>query len=841
MDLVGREHELDDLVERLSRRRLVTVIGPAGIGKTSLARVAAARVGGTFPLGVHVVDLTSVDVPADVGGAMAAQLGVPSFAALVNSPTEQPVLLVVDNCEHVSDAAAAAIIALLEACPSPTVLATSRSPLDVPGESLVVLGPLALPPHGVVDTHAAAMRMFCDRARDAGASLPDDELEAAGELCRRLDGVPLAIEIVAARCRAMTPTEALQRLDHVDMLSRRRFRGTARHRSVRATVEWSYALLPGEQQRIFDRLGVFAGPFTASMAHAVCGELGDDPGRTVRALDSLVAASLLGVEPHRSTTSYRQLETLRRYARERLASTNSLHPTRERFVDHVVTLAVEVIDRARGGRDPEVLGELLSLFDNLAAALRWCLVHDDGGERALRLLAVLWGVVHQARVDDVGALGEAVLARWPDPRTPLWADAAATVATCRYLSGAPTDALMLAERALPFTGDSLLADVSLRQVMGEARRALGDTVTSAELFEQGAKEARARSADAMALELDVARAIVLADVGATDEALNLLREAHREAIERRSQINEVWARAIEGYVMIRTAPGDGIAVIDDALRIARRIDHHAAVMVSLRARALAQVATDHLDDAAQTVLDLLEELIGRGALHELRMVLETTAIVLARAGRRGWADLAAIARTLPIVNLTASVDHEVFPLPAHAGQAHGAPVLSRRDAIREARRLLREYLETRPSPATNEPAAADASFLLVGDLWELRFAGKVAYLKPSKGAVDLARLLSSPTVEIHCLELTGDTPLPDRPDPVIDGAAHGEHESRPREVHVEIDEAAERARSAVTQRLRATIRRIGDAHPQLARHLERSIATGTFCCYQPEHAIRWRT
>jgi predicted ATPase len=162
MDLIGRDRELELLTERLRARRLVTVIGPGGIGKTTLARAAAARLAGDFSLGSMLVDLTRVDSHDggdDVGEALAGQLGFSSFAALLDSPQDQPVLLVVDNCEHVSAAAARVIRELLESCQAPTVCATSRSPLDLPGESVVVVGPLELP-GDVPDRRSPALELF---------------------------------------------------------------------------------------------------------------------------------------------------------------------------------------------------------------------------------------------------------------------------------------------------------------------------------------------------------------------------------------------------------------------------------------------------------------------------------------------------------------------------------------------------------------------------------------------------------------------------------------------------------------------------------------------------------
>lgn len=809
MELLGRDREVADVVERLQRRRLVTVIGLGGIGKTSVARVAAARAGDAFAHGTHFVDLTRVDAPDDVAGALAAQLGYPSFGALLGTWGEQPALLVVDHCEHVIAAAARAILELLDACPTPTVLATSRSPLDVPGESLVALGPLGMPAPGGRDATrrvrgGPALRLFLDRACDAGAELRGSEFDAMVELCRRLDGVPLAIEIAAAQCRVETPTQILEHLTANAAGDRSGARGAGRHPGVRATIAWSYALLAPELQHLFDRLGIFAGAFTASMAHGLIDPRDDirppfdeDAYRTATCLESLVASALLLVDHHGPETWYRMPETVRRCALDQLRERGLLHETWERFVDHVVAQVTAIPSRGDQHPEPGARAQLLARFDDMTATLRWLLDHDERADRALRIVAALGAIVHHARAGDLLGIGDAVLSRWCDTRTPYWADAAATVAACRHLTGRPDAALQLADHALSTASDSLLADISLHRVMGEARRALGDPLGAATHFEQGAKEARARSAYTAAIELDVARAIALTDAGTSVDALALVREAHREAEERSATAVEVWAASVEAHLRLHTDAAGALPVIERALDAARRIHHDAAIAVAVRARVLALVTVDRLDDAAVETLELLDRLVERGALDELRTALDTAAIVLARAGRRGWADLAATARALPIVNLSPSVDHERFPLPPGDGT-----ILEPRDAIRVARRQLRDFIDAVP-PATATASTAEAAFVWAGDLWELRFGGKVAYLKASKGAADLARLLAAPHREIQC---------PDASDS-----------------------------SAMTQRLRATIRRIEDAHPQLARHLERSITTGGACCYRPEHDITWHT
>jgi predicted ATPase len=331
--LIGRTRELDDLESRIRESRLVTVVGPGGVGKTALAAAVTVRVADRFPSGVRHVDLTRVDDAAVVPGTIATQLGFDSFDALLASPVDQPALLVVDNCEHLLDATAEAVLRLLGACLQPSVVATSRSPLDLPGESVISLAPLALPRDGDEPLASPSVALFLQRCRDNGAEVSAGETDAVVELCRRLDGLPLALEIAAARTRTMTITEISARLDErIDVLDRPRFRGDPRHRSVATTVRWSYDLLDAGPARLLEQLAVFVGPFTASTARAVA-----DDGATFDAdLDELVHTSLVVVDTSGSDTEYRLLDTVRRFALDRLVARDGVTDAYGRFVDHVV-------------------------------------------------------------------------------------------------------------------------------------------------------------------------------------------------------------------------------------------------------------------------------------------------------------------------------------------------------------------------------------------------------------------------------------------------------------------------------------------------------------------------
>jgi predicted ATPase len=883
VELLGREAELADLLDRLSNHRHVTVTGPGGVGKTALAGAAVDRLAGEYERGSLFVDLTLVESADAVGAAMAAQLGFSSFAALLGSPIDQPVLLLVDNCEHLIDAAADAITRLLEACQSPTVVATSRSSLDLPGESVIVLGPLPVPGPGLPDEQSPSVRLFSARARDAGVVIEAEQLEAVGDLCRALDGLPLAIEVAAARARTMTPTEMIARLD-LDTLARPRFRGSRRHRSLRQTIEWSYELLDEPDRRMFDRLGVLAGPFSFETAHAVGAGPDDSPADSLERIDTLVGASLLTAEPRDQVTRYRQLDLLRAFARERLDSDGEWESTWERFVDHVLESALAVSVYGGHGWNAASLAELLAMYDHLLAALRWCLEHDARPTRAFPLQAMLWDLLFQGHLEDATVLCEQTLDRWPDPTTEGWADAAATVATCRYLIGSPKQAISLAEQALNHLQGSVRAPCILQRITGQAKETLGDPASALEHYAEAAAVAQAGGFGSFALMMSLYRAKALADLGDVDEALHIVGSVRSDAAATGMDFIDVWARTVMGHVMLRVDVGRAVAVIADALDMVRGMDNPGCFAANLHSLALAHISNGDLAEAAGSAVELFDDLAVRGTVARFRPVLRTAAVILQRGQRPAWADVAATAAALPHVGVLGFPGRELFDLPEVAGR-----VVTQGEAVTLARRELRVVVgreaSTPAQPAVGVATDADDTtlarvFVRMGEFWEVDFEGRAVNLKPSKGMDDLARLLGAPEHDIHCTELAGAGVEQASTGERIDQAARRQYEDRLRELQAEVDEAesdndlaraeraqqefdtllehlsaalglggrarrtggtTERARSTVTQRIRSTIKRIAAAHPELGRHLQASIVTGTYCSYRPERPTRWRT
>ncbi len=390
---VGRAESVDEVAGLLETHRLVTVTGPGGVGKTRLAGEVARRVAGRFADGAWLAELAPVQNPALAPLAVAAALGVreqpgvPVAEAMTRALAQQQLLLVMDNCEHVVEAAARLCVGLLAACDDVRVLATSRESLQVSGEMRYRLGPLAVPDTGdSADSGGSeAVTLFVDRARHADVrfTLDEETGPAVERLVTRLDGMPLAIELAAARVETLGVVQLLARLDDRFALLTAGDRLTGRHRSLAATVDWSYRLLEEHEQRVFRALSVFPGPFTLEAAEAVAGH---DAGPV---LLHLVDCSLVG--PPRAgpdnRSRYLMLETLRAYG------TALLDAAGER--DGAAALAgyaLEVAEQA-AGRLQTAEGELpaarrLDAEDAMMRqVLAWAMEHDTG--IALRLTVAL--------------------------------------------------------------------------------------------------------------------------------------------------------------------------------------------------------------------------------------------------------------------------------------------------------------------------------------------------------------------------------------------------------------------------------------------------------------------
>ena len=402
--LVGRAGEVATVCGLLRRAevRLLTLTGSGGVGKTHLALQVAETLGDRYPDGVVFVDLAPLRDPGLVASTIARALGVkeaggrPLLETLITQLRTRRVLLLLDNCEHLL-AAAPQVGELLAACCGLTVLATSRAALHLRGEHEVAVPPLALPdPAQGADPAAlarvAAVALFVERVQ---AVQPAFQLTAANapavaEICRRLDGLPLAIELAAAYSKVLAPPALLAHVERRRLLLTGGTRDApARQQTLRATIAWSYGLLEAAEQALFGRLAVFVGGCTLEASEAVCTADGALPIDAQRGLAALVDKSLLRVtEGTDAEPRFSMLETIREYALEQLAASGQAETLRRQHAAYFLALAEAIVPQLIEPQEARWLARLEEEHDNLRAALQWFVDHDET-EKAARLAAAL--------------------------------------------------------------------------------------------------------------------------------------------------------------------------------------------------------------------------------------------------------------------------------------------------------------------------------------------------------------------------------------------------------------------------------------------------------------------
>ena len=405
---IGRKKELIQVHQYLAQTRLLTLIGVGGCGKTRLAQQIATEFVSTpsFEDGVWWVELAALNDPGLVSQVIAQTLGVresfdqPVIESLIDYLTEKSLLLVLDNCEHLLGACAQLAEKLLLRSPQLKILATSREPLGLAGETTFLVPSLSLPesndslfPSDLTGYDAPAL--FLERAKSVLPSftLTEQNLPAILQVCQRLDGLPLAIELAAARVNVLTVEQIAERLDDrfLFLTASNRSAVLPRHQTLRATIDWSYDLLSEKERILFRRLAVFSGGFTLSAVEAVCAgdglvrsEILDELSRLVS--KSLVVAEILGQRQAR----YHYLEMIRQYGLHLLRESGEEHTLRDRHCDWFLVLAEAARAQWRGPRQKEVFDQLETEHDNLRAALEWSKQESSSTERGLRFGSALW-------------------------------------------------------------------------------------------------------------------------------------------------------------------------------------------------------------------------------------------------------------------------------------------------------------------------------------------------------------------------------------------------------------------------------------------------------------------
>jgi len=497
---VGRGAELTQVRELLADHRVVTLTGAGGVGKTRLAVQVAGELGSEFPGGVWYVDLAAITDPDVVPIAVARALGLPdqpgrsTMDTITRFVADRRLLVVLDNCEHLLDASASLIVALLGVGGNLTLLATSREAIGVAGEVSWRVPSLSLADD--------AIELFADRARHVRPDfvLSEDNTAAVGEICARLDGVPLAIELAAARVRALSLGEILGSLhDRFRLLTGGSRTAVRRQQTLRASVDWSHALLTDPERVLFRRLSAFMGGFDIEAARAVAGGAEVESYQVLDQLTLLVDKSLVAAEDSGDRTRYRLLETVRQYALEKLGESGEADAVRARHRDHYTAMAA-LLDAPAGADYEQRIEQANTEIDNLSAAFAWSRENSDV-ELALTLassLQPLWQARGRLREGlswfDTALAG--LDAHHPRVTPAVWARALADSAMLGIWAGSPeshdraqqalaiareVDDRALLARALTGCGyvagffDAEAAQAYLTEAIGLAR-ALGDRV-----------------------------------------------------------------------------------------------------------------------------------------------------------------------------------------------------------------------------------------------------------------------------------------------------------------------------------------------------------------------------
>lgn len=620
--LVGREDDLALVSALLQSARLVTLTGPGGVGKTRLALAVARGVrdravasGVTDP--VAFVPLAGLTDPSLVVSAVAQAVGargaggdVPGSALAAALRGRQ--LLVLDNLEHLLPAAPT-ISTLLAACPTLTILATSRAPLRIHGEREYQVRPLATPsfervPHAAEVAQAPAVRLFVERATAVtGAfALADDNAAAVAAICRRLDGLPLAIELAAARTRLLSPTALLGRLDQaLPLLSQGSRDLPARHQTLRETIAWSYNLLSPSEQTLFRRLAVFAGGFTLAAAEAI-----DDrrsavnSSATLDQLTTLVEHSLLTASSgNDGEPRFVMLETIREFARERALAHDELETAQRAHVTISLRLAEQAESHLPGPSPEPWLAALDRDYDNLRAALDWLALSGDW-EELLRLAGALWIYWFSRSTIEEGRRWLARgLASLPDGSLPVRAKAtigAGMLATAQGAFDQATSLLTEGEMLADSTGDQRGVGMA-RFGLGIAAQDTGDPDQAQHQFASALAAFRSAGDDVMVATTRTNLGLVTARCGDVTKGVAFLEQAIAEHAALGFRFGTALAQRFLGQVELRRGDlGRAATLFRESLEIDWTHAHRWHIANALEGLAEIALATGHLETAART-------------------------------------------------------------------------------------------------------------------------------------------------------------------------------------------------------------------------------------------------
>lgn len=589
--LVGRDTDLDRLDTALDQARLATVTGPGGVGKTRLAVEAARRRGARLGTDSRLCELGPVADAAALAHAVAA-------ATDVATPPDQPVdhhtvvaglrdrqlLLLLDGCEHLLEAVASLAHAVLRHCPGVRLLATSRERLGVPGEHLVPLDPLTVPSEDaprVAD--APAVQLFVDRARAVRPTfdLSDANAGAVAEVCRRLDGLPLAVELAAARAGALEPGDLASRLDERFALLEGGWRaGEPRHRTLRAVVDWSYHLLDETERRVFERVSAFAGGFTLSLAERVAAGGGVAGERVAALIAGLVDKSMVVAAHTASTPRYTLLETLREYGHERLTERGEAEQVARAHAAAMVDLAEQAAVALSTRDEGEWIARLDAELDNFRAAHRWALAAGDA-DLALRLTAALHRYGYWRLRRELFEWAEAAVSTPAAAGHPALPRACAAAGVAAWMRGDLDAAAAHARTGLAAAaGADPAGEALLWEVAGDVATFQGRVDDAVANFAQATRLAE-QAGDTQTAAFNLAgQALARAYGGDTRAAVMLATAAHDRAARSGNPTALAWGLYARGEALGADEPQRALALLDDARQLAESVGNEFVIGVA---------------------------------------------------------------------------------------------------------------------------------------------------------------------------------------------------------------------------------------------------------------------
>lgn len=629
---IGRDTDLLGVAGLLTTARLVTLWGAGGVGKTRLALEVAAAVLDRYLDGVHLCDLTALTAGSDVARAIANSLGVQERsgrrleAQLVDRLDGRSLLLILDNCEHVLDATASVAQRLVRSTSGVDVLATSRERLGVDGEHLWEVVPL-----DADGPDSPAVELFVDRAQATNPSFhpsPDDR-EVIADVCRRLDGLPLAVELGAARIRGFSLRDLLGTLDvRPDVL-----RGGAgrprRHRSLRAVIDWSYSLLTPVEQRAFDRLAVFRGAFGLDAARAVISDDDLDSDDVELAVLGLLDRALLAERAEQPSRRYSMLDTVRRYGIERLEGDRSLDRAAERHARWIVDQTERA---ARGLAGPDEAAWATTIedsLDELRAAHRWLVGHDLDG--ALRLIAALRPYALWRGHSEIFRWAEVVAAAASGTGSPMLPDALLAASTGAWQRGDLAGARAAAD-AIPGAGSSAYTHRAALEASADVALHTGDLDRARADFTAAYQMALA-AGDELQAVWDIGSAAVTAGyTGDTEQGVHLAAAASTTAEQCGSPSARAFAHFAMGEILASEQPHTAETHLRQAIELAAIADSRFVAGVAEVALAASRNRQQDIAAALRHCQSAIARWHRAGAWTPLWVTIRTVIALLVRTG-----------------------------------------------------------------------------------------------------------------------------------------------------------------------------------------------------------------